>query len=115
MNRHERRRAAKQQDTAKAMAIYTHWGHLRPTFKHYKQPTICYICDAEHGALDVVADDGRDPINHHPICKRCAGDNHSVIRKYWDAPKLKIVERGEATTEQLEAIIERAKSNAIEH
>jgi hypothetical protein len=60
MNRHERRRAAKQRETAKA--IYTHWGHLHPAFKHYKQPTDCYVCN-EIQALDVVAiDDGSSTI-----------------------------------------------------
>ena len=74
----------------------------------------CYVCGIPHRALGIARiRDSRSTLDV-PICEPCFGaDPDGVLRKYWNAPGLKITEGGEATTEQVEALAD--KQDETEH
>jgi hypothetical protein len=108
-NRHQRHAARKRG------VIVTDFGHLDPRNRNYGLPVNCYVCGAAHKAFGLARIQGQSTIDV-PLCEACLESDergNDVIRKYLNAPDLKINEGGEATTEQLIAMAD--KQDTTEH
>jgi hypothetical protein len=111
-NRHERRQAAKLQH---GEVILIHYGQLLERDQNYGLPVQCYVCGAPHKALGLARIEQKRSTTDVPLCDEClASDSKGdIIRKYTNAPDLKISEGGELTAEQLTAIVD--KQDTTEH
>jgi hypothetical protein len=106
MNRRERRTAKKHGTTI------IDFGRL--VTPDDALPVDCYICATPHKASGVARIQERQSITYVPLCDQCFTDSgDAVVRKYMNAPDLKIHEGGEATTAQLSALAD--KQDATEH
>jgi hypothetical protein len=105
-NRHDRR------TTRKRGALIIHYGHLDPRDPNYGLPMDCYACGATHSASGAACIEGQSTI-HVPLCEVCLASDEAekvVVRKFLNAPDLKIREGGETTTEQFIALAEKLDS-----
>jgi hypothetical protein len=115
MNRHERRRAAK---TERGDVTNVSLGHLQQRDPNYGVPVNCYVCGAPHKALGLARISDKSGATDVPICDACLCTpqaDQRIMRKYWNAPDLTVRDGGKATTEQLDAIVEKLKTDATSH
>ena len=91
----------------------------RPRMKHNAHDLVTiswgtllvYACDAPHKAIGVALIEDGSGTTCVPLCDPCLDDKgHHVLKKYWGTPDLIVDEGGEATTEQLLALVERQGS-----
>lgn len=88
--------------------ITVDYGMLSKQDENYGQPVSCYVCDSPHKALAVARIEDKSTIAYAPLCECCCLVKSDVIlRKYFNAPDLEISEGGEATTEQVLALVEK--------
>jgi hypothetical protein len=80
-------------------------------------PVVCYVCGAQHKALGFARITHNNAVKNVPLCEPClAADEKTpsaIMRKFHNAPDLQITEGGEATTEQVVALVE--KQDNTEH
>ena len=99
--------------------IATGFGFLSPHDPNYGLPLKCYLCGVVHKALGLATIKvDQAAIHYLPLCERCCGDptsDNAIMRKFLKAPNLEIKEGGMATTEQLEAIVDKLTDGATEH
>lgn len=103
----KRRRRAKS-------AVFIDCGRLLKPDPNYGLPVICYACGAPHSACGLARiSDQFGLYTHVPLCESCLekGDTRPIVQKLW--PDLEITEGGEATREQVLALVE--KQDAKEH
>ena len=115
MNRHERRAARKHGAVVKIDRC-----RLLEFDRNYGLPVVCYVCDTPHKALGLARiRDSRsttDATIDVPLCEPClvsSDTDNAVIRKFLSAPDLEVFDKGEATTEQIEALTN--KQDETEH
>ena len=109
MNRSERRAAAKKGDV-----IYASYGHLLEHDQNYGLPVECYVCGAVHNGRGICRIEHKRSTTDVPLCEACLahwGDD--VVRKFLNAPDLAVIEGGEATPEQINALAD--QQNPTEH
>jgi hypothetical protein len=103
-------------------AAFVDYGRLLERDPNYGLPVNCYVCDAPHKALGFARIQDKSGTTHVPLCERCfravedtrgSHTQHTILRKFFNAPDLEISEGGEATTEQLLALAE--KKDKTEH
>ena len=111
MNRHERRAARKH-----GAVVKIDRGRLQERDQNYGLAVGCYVCGRPHKASGFVhVCDSRSSI-YAALCEPClvSGDaNDDILRKYLNAPALEVIDKGEATTEQIEALAN--KRDETEH
>jgi hypothetical protein len=96
-------------------AITVDYGRLPERSPTYGLPVNCYVCGAEHKGLNLARiRDGKAGIIV-ALCERCCDDNDAVVRKYWKAPELEVLDGGEATAEQIEALAGKHRAGETEH
>ena len=106
MNRCERRRMKHN-----VHLVNISWGTLLERDPNYGASVVCYVCGAPHKARGLALIQDRLGTTWVPLCNPCLDDkDHRVCKKYLNAPDLEISEGGEATTEQLQALVERLGS-----
>jgi hypothetical protein len=118
MNR-KQRRAAKANAGEVGDIVNVGYGYLQERDPNCGLPVNCYACDAQHPASGVGVIQDRTHITHVPLCESCLHTEHGrgqVVRRYWNAPnlKIKISEGGPVTNEQLQAMSEKLRSGATE-
>jgi hypothetical protein len=109
MNRHERRKARKGSVTC------VDYGRLSPQDCNYGLPVECYVCGRAHNALGLARIRDKRGTTDVPLCKPCLDSDdqtNAVLRKYWNAPGLKIRDGGQATGEQVVALVQKQNSTA---
>jgi hypothetical protein len=113
MNRHNRRKFKKSRVGDLVLIDY---GQLLPRNQNHRQPINCYVCGATHQALGFARIEFRQSTTAVPLCSPCLASGErsdAVVRKFLNAPELRIDEGGEATTEQVMAVAE--KQDTTEH
>jgi hypothetical protein len=114
MTRHDRR-AMKHHAHDVA---HTSTGTLSERDPNYGLRVDCYVCGVPHLARGLARIQDKSGTTDVLLCNSCLGvrdvdkhDTHNrIIKKYWNAPDLKVREGGELTTEQLLALVERQGS-----
>jgi hypothetical protein len=87
-------------------------GRLRRRSRDYGSPVQCFVCGKDHKAFGVgcIEEDGRSETNF-PLCAACIVDRkrttEAITRKIFDAPDLVTRDCGEASAEQIRALIEK--------
>ena len=102
----------------KGRAISIHYGRLQPRDPNHGLPLNCYVCGTTHVASGLARIDDNGSATDVPLCDACltGGEDERLLRKYLNAPVLKIGEGGRVTTEQMEQIIALAdKQDTTEH
>ena len=121
-NRHERR-AAKKRKTRAGDMIVTTCGNLLEHDPNYGLSVDCFACGVTHKGWGFIKIQDGTGTTYLPLCEVCAqaandDDNsqvaNTIVQKYWNAPDLKFTKGGEATNEQLRALVEKAKG-VVEH
>lgn len=106
-NRHERRAALKRE------AIFVDVGRLQQRDPNYGLPVDCYVCGTTHAASGLARIQDKRSTTHVPLCDACFGKDAQLMRKFLNAPDLKVSEGGTATTEQIASLA--AKQDTTEH
>ena len=83
-------------------------GHLGEGNPNCGVAVNCYVCSTPHQAHGLAQIEDKADTIHVPLCEACvqAGDFNAIVRKYWGTPDLEISEGGEATEEQIAALVE---------
>lgn len=92
--------------------------HVRVDYAHILESDqkfyVCYVCATPHKAFGLARIyDTSGTIDTVPLCEPCLADDECVLRKFLNAPDLEIIDGGEATTEQVLALVE--KQDVAEH
>jgi hypothetical protein len=103
MNRHEKRAEKKLNRNL----IFIDHGRLLERDQNYGQPVVCYVCGTSHRADGLARIRSRQETVDVPLCARCWDDSDAVGRKFLNAPQMKIIKGGDATTEQVLALAEK--------
>jgi hypothetical protein len=115
MNRHERRKAHK---LGIGEAIFMDHGTLDIRDRNFGRRVICYACGARHLALNFARIRTQADTTDVPLCPACFASNdmpNDVLRKFLNAPDMTIEEGGNATLEQIDALVEREHERETEH
>jgi hypothetical protein len=112
MNRHERRKTAKEIGGV----TYVDYGHIPKHDEHFGVPVVCYVCAIPHKALGIARIEDASGTICVPLCESCfaakeRGD--ALMRKYLNAPDLEVSKGAAATAEQVLAMAE--KQTDTEH
>jgi hypothetical protein len=114
MNRHHRRAAAKQWREREVVLI--EYGHLPEHDPNYGRTVECYVCATPHIAHSLARIERGESTTDVPLCESCrasGNSHHAVLRKFCDAPDLKIAEGSGITEDQITAWTE--GGDATEH
>jgi hypothetical protein len=106
--KHKRRAHERRQKGLKTVTIDV--GCLLEGDPNYGTAVSSYVCSTPHRArgLARIGDSDYSGTVDVPLCEQCvAGNSDGIARKYLRAPDLVISEGGEATTEQIEALVEK--------
>jgi hypothetical protein len=98
-----------------AHAVFIDCGYLSKRDPNYGIPVECYVCATPHKAFGLARIEDKSGTTYVPLCQPClqADDTKPIARKYLAAPDLEISEGGDATTEQVFALVE--KQDVTEH
>jgi hypothetical protein len=91
-------------------AVKISGGYLHKRDPNYGSLVRCYVCGRKHNARHLARIQDGEATSDVPLCKRChdAERSDAIVRKYWQAPDLTIEEGGEASAEQIQALVDRA-------
>jgi hypothetical protein len=114
-NRRKRRAATKKRGDV----TFADYGHLLEDDPNYGLLVVCYVCEAPHKCHGLARIRDKSGTTHVPLCEPClkaAQDGpgeRAIMRKYWNAPDLEMIDGGKATTEQIVGMVE--KQDKTEH
>jgi hypothetical protein len=94
------------------------YGTLPERKRNNAVPVTCYVCGTAHKLRGFARIKDNNGTSDVPLCQKCSpsrnesekaldGKTDNIIRRYLDSPSLEIKHRGEATTEQIDAMVER--------